>query len=236
MSEWFRKAAQCRPDDCNRDQRPSNWDHPEVSTQKVNFIIFYKWFHLRSSGTFWTFRNRFAELNQFLWILYVKQTSRLSCLPLHLISWLNSTCIDNFHCTVLVNLVFNAFMFKVKHFAHRFRPTRSCVLYEWLLWMLIQRVILNKNPRSCSLMVILSVLSVQKLHVQQPGECAVLHHRFWIRLHLLRRRFKGKVWEFTVLVHFLAALNVIAPQNALECFVSCIDVIFTPPLWLPLGF
>lgn len=37
-----------------------------------------------------------------------------------------------------------------------------------------------------------SLSTVQKLHVQQPGKCTVLHCRLWIRLHLLRRQFKGK--------------------------------------------
>lgn len=44
-----------------------------------------------------------------------------------------------------------------------------------------------------------SFSTVQKLHVQQPGECTVLQHRFQIRLHLLRRHFKGEV--FSVLYH-----------------------------------
>ena len=38
-----------------------------------------------------------------------------------------------------------------------------------------------------------SFSTVQKLHVQQPGECTVLQHRFQIRLHLLRRHIKGEV-------------------------------------------
>lgn len=64
------------------------------------------------------------------------------------------------------------------------------------------KIITDINPLS----------TVEKLHVQQPGECTVLHRRLWIRLHLLRRLFKGEVLLLTSC--FCAVLPLIAPETA----------------------
>lgn len=56
-----------------------------------------------------------------------------------------------------------------------------------------------------------SLSPVQKLHVQQPGERAVLHHRLFIGLHLLREHFKGDV---------LLTSTVLAPESAVKVLFS----------------
>lgn len=38
-----------------------------------------------------------------------------------------------------------------------------------------------------------SLSTGEKLHVQLPGQRAVLHHRLWVRFHLLRRQLQGNV-------------------------------------------
>lgn len=62
-----------------------------------------------------------------------------------------------------------------------------------------------------------SLSTVQKLHVQQPGERSVLHHRFRIGLHMLRRHFKGEVLlssRLWLTSWFCAVLPIIAPGTA----------------------
>lgn len=81
-----------------------------------------------------------------------------------------------------------------------------------------------RNMEIEMLMVINSLSTVQKLHVQQPGERTVLQHRFWIRLHMLRRHFKGEVLLSSQLLPtswFGAVLPVIAHGTAVwhVCFL-----------------
>lgn len=54
------------------------------------------------------------------------------------------------------------------------------------LQQMIRRPIGDVNDGDC-------LSTGEKLHVQLPGQRAVLHHRLWVGVHLLRRQLQGNV-------------------------------------------